>query len=199
MFTLTDQLVNEIEIDGRSYHLNLYFDTVLLFFDLMDDEDFSAPRKIEIAADMFIDFGDDVVPFEKKFKAVQAIIETYIKDDEKEEDSQKASGPRLYDLKQDAKYIYASFLQEYQIDLIDQQGVLRWEKFTALLSGLRDNTRFKEIVGIRAAELPPASKSPEERKRLQKLKKLYALDKDQKTREAELDMMFNTLANQGGN
>lgn len=194
-FTLSDPLIEEIEIGGITYHLNLYFDTVLLFYDLMDDEDFTPARKIEIAAEMFMDFEE--LPFETKFQAVQKIVETFIQGED-EEGGEGESGEKLYDLKQDAGYIYASFLQEYNIDLIDQQGVLRWEKFIALLSGLRDDTRFKEIVGIRAAELPSTKDAPQERKRLQKLQKLYALDKDQKTRDRELNQMFDTLVNQGG-
>jgi hypothetical protein len=195
MFTLTDPLEDEIEIEGKIYPLDLAFDTVLRFFDLMDDETFFDHEKINIAFKMFID-TDDEFDFDIKYKAVKTIVETFIiRDDANESDSGNGgTSKQLYDLKQDAEYIYASFLQEYGIDLIEQQGKLRWEKFLALLGGLRDNTRFKEIVGIRAAELPRGKGMEEERKRLRKLKRIYALKKDQKTKEAELDEMFNMLA-----
>jgi len=193
MFTLTDQLEDEIEIEGKIYPLDLAFDTVLRFFDLMDDETFFDHEKINIAFKMFVD-TDDEFDFNTKYRAVKTIVETFIIRDESNDSDDGGTSKQLYDLKQDAEYIYASFLQEYGIDLIDQQGKLRWEKFLALLSGLRDNTRFKEIVGIRAAELPRGKGMEEERKRLRKLKRIYALKKDQKTKEAELDAMFNMLA-----
>jgi hypothetical protein len=144
---------------------------------------------------MFVN-TDDEFDFSVKYQAVKTIVETFIIRDESNGSDTDDGGTskQLYDLKQDAEYIYASFLQEYGIDLIDMQGKLRWEKFLALLSGLRDNTRFKEIVGIRAAELPRGKGMEKERKRLRKLKRIYALKKDQKTKEAELDEMFNMLA-----
>jgi len=195
MFTLTDRLEDEIEIEGKVYPLDLAFDTVLRFFDLMDDESFFDHEKINIAFKMFID-TDDEFDFSVKYQVVKTIVETFIIRDESNGSDTDDGGTskQLYDLKQDAEYIYASFLQEYGIDLIDMQGKLRWEKFLALLSGLRDNTRFKEIVGIRAAELPRGKGMEEERKRLRKLKRIYALKKDQKTKESELDEMFNMLA-----
>jgi len=193
MFTLTDPLEDEIEIEGKVYPLDLAFDTVLRFFDLMDDETFFDHEKINIAFKMFVD-TDDEFNFNTKYQAVKTIVETFIIRDESNDSDDGGTSKQLYDLKQDAEYIYASFLQEYGIDLIEQQGKLRWEKFLALLGGLRDNTRFKEIVGIRAAELPRGKGMEEERKRLRKLKQIYALKKDQKTKEAELDAMFNMLA-----
>jgi hypothetical protein len=193
MFTLTDRLEDEIEIEGKIYPLDLAFDTVLRFFDLMDDESFFDHEKINIAFKMFVD-TDDEFDFDVKYQAVKTIVETFIIRDESNGSDDGGTSKQLYDLKQDAEYIYASFLQEYGIDLIEQQGKLRWEKFLALLGGLRDNTRFKEIVGIRAAELPRGKGMEEERKRLRKLKQIYALKKDQKTKEAELDAMFNMLA-----
>jgi len=193
MFTLTDPLEDEIEIEGKIYPLDLAFDTVLRFFDLMDDESFFDHEKINIAFKMFVD-TDDEFDFDVKYQAVKTIVETFIIRDESNGSDDGGTSKQLYDLKQDAEYIYASFLQEYGIDLIEQQGKLRWEKFLALLGGLRDNTRFKEIVWIRAAELPRGKGMEEERKRLRKLKQIYALKKDQKTKEAELDAMFNMLA-----
>lgn len=191
MFTLTGCLEEEIELDGEIYPLNLFFDVVLRFFNLMDDDSLFDDEKIEIAFEMFVETEKEF-DFDTKFVAVKTIIETFIL--EKEDEQSNGTSKRLYDLKQDAEYIYASFLQEYGIDLIGQQGILRWEKFKALLSGLRDKTRFKEIVGIRAAELPTGKGSEDERKRLISLKKIYALKRDQRSKEEELNAMFNALA-----
>ncbi|WBL16451.1 Gp15 family bacteriophage protein [Sutcliffiella sp. NC1] len=199
MFTLSDRLEEEIEIEGDYYPINLFFDVVLRFFDLMDDEEFFDSDKIEIAFKMLVGTEKDF-EFETKYKAVQAIVTSLIigvENKQKKSPGESSDKKIYYDLKQDAEYIYASFMQEYGIDLIDQQGSLRWEKFKALLSGMRDTTKFKEIVGIRAAKLPTGKGTEEERKRLKELKEMYALNKDQKSREEELDYMFNKLA--GGN
>ncbi len=47
----------------------------------------------------------------------------------------------------DGDYIYAAFLQQYGIDLIDVDE-LHWHKFLALLNGLK-GTKLDEIMGYR--------------------------------------------------
>lgn len=201
MFTLHEHLEDEIEVGGETYRLNLSFDTVLSFFDLMNDPHFLETDKIEIAFLMFVD-TDSEFDFETKYRAVEAIVNTFILDETEEADEEEPSdgeqpsggGRKYYDLKKDAEFIFASFMQEYGIDLIEQQGKLRWEKFKALLVGLRDKTKFREIIGIRAMELPSGKGMEKERQRIKKLKKIYALEKDQRTTEEELDAMFATLS-----
>ena len=203
MFTLSDRLEDEIEVGGETYRLNLSFDTVLRFFDLMNDDHFLNVDKIEIAFRMFVD-SDDGHDFETKYKAVETIVNRFILDEEEPgetgeeqpDDGEQAPGTsrKYYDLKKDAQFIYASFMQEYGIDLIDMQGKLRWEKFKALLVGLRDKTKFREIIGIRTMELPKGKGMEEERRRIRKLKRIYALEKDQRTTEEELDAMFTKLS-----
>lgn len=189
---LSEPLENEIEIDGEVYSLRLSFDIVLRFFDLMDDDSFFDAEKVAIAFRMFVDTEREF-DLETQNKAVMRIVDTFIIGDNDEPGETK----KTYDFKQDAEYIYASFMQEYGIDLIEQQGRLRWEKFVALLTGLRDETKFKEVIGIRTCDLPKGKEMKEERERLKKLKRLYALEKDQKQKEQELDMMFDSLAKKG--
>ena len=49
----------------------------------------------------------------------------------------------------DAGMIEAAFLQNYQIDLMKEQGKMHWTKFKALFDGLSDNTRLIKIIQIR--------------------------------------------------
>lgn len=199
MFTLSDRLEDEIEVGGETYRLNLSFDNVLSFFDLMDDDYLLDADKIEIAFYMFVETNEDF-DFETKFKTVDVIVNKFILDLEDAgdaEEERRASGEQVsgttrkyYDLKKDAQFIYASFMQEYGIDLIDMQGKLRWEKFKALLVGLRDDTKFREVIGIRAMELPKGKGMEEERRRIRKLKRIYALDQDQQAKENDLSNFF---------
>lgn len=202
MFTLNDRLEDEIEVGGETCRLNLSFDNVLSFFDLMDDDYLLDADKIEIAFYMFVETNEDF-DFETKFKTVDVIVNKFILGSEDAgdagdaEEERRASGEQVsgttrkyYDLKKDAQFIYASFMQEYGIDLIDMQGKLRWEKFKALLVGLRDDTKFREVIGIRAMELPKGKGMEEERRRIRKLKRIYALDQDQQAKENDLSNFF---------
>lgn len=65
-------------------------------------------------------------------------------------------GVEVISFEDDGDYIYAAFLQQYGIDLVDIKE-LHWHKFLALLSGLKD-TKMDEIMGYRAYEKKHHSK-----------------------------------------
>ena len=51
----------------------------------------------------------------------------------------------------DSDLIYSAFLGQYGIDLIDVKE-LHWHKFLALLNGLNDSTKMREVMGYRCYE-----------------------------------------------
>lgn len=192
MFTLTDDLETEIEIEGKTYPLDLSFDVVLRVYDLMQDEYWFDYEKINMAFTMLVKCKDNYA-FDIKYETVRYIMDNMVNDHDESEGNHGAPSKVFHDFAQDADYIYASFMQEYGIDLLEMKGKLRWEKFIALLTGLRDKTKFKEIIGIRSADLPTGKHMADERKRLKELKEIYALKKDRKTKDEELNNMFNML------
>lgn len=80
---------------------------------------------------------------------------------------------KTYDFTWDAEYIYASFRQAYDIDLLKAE--MTWAEFKALFQGLPDDTIIKKIIDIRARELPTGKGTHKERKALIESKKAYAL------------------------
>lgn len=83
-----------------------------------------------------------------------------------------------YDIRYDGDYIYASFLQAYNMDLFDMQGKLHWRKFNALLSGLPEGTKLMEVIKIRKWK-PQKGDSTEYKEEMRKLQKDYALPYDE--------------------
>ena len=79
---------------------------------------------------------------------------------------------RVLDYLIDGEYIYASFMAEYGIDLIDIE-YLHWHKFKALLIGLSDESKLKQIMSMRAYK--KSNKTPE--KIAQENKKAWELPK----------------------
>lgn len=55
----------------------------------------------------------------------------------------------VLDYELDADLIYAAFLGQYGIDLIDIEE-LHWHKFLALLGGINESTRLREVMGYRS-------------------------------------------------
>ena len=79
---------------------------------------------------------------------------------------------RVYDFEYDFEYLYAAFLEQYGIDLIDIK-YLHWWKFRALFKGLHD-CRLTEIMGYRGADI--SDDLPDSRKAfLLDMQELYEL------------------------
>lgn len=57
-------------------------------------------------------------------------------------------GESVIDFEIDGEYIYAAFLQQYGIDLVDIE-YLHWHKFLALFRSLSDNTMLGKIMSYR--------------------------------------------------
>lgn len=57
----------------------------------------------------------------------------------------------VIDYELDADLIYSAFLGQYGIDLVDIE-YLHWHKFLALLAGLNESTKLREVMGYRCYE-----------------------------------------------
>ena len=151
MLSLTEELTQSIAYKGREYPIDLTFDNVLRFYQLLDDADFDEAEKI-IAA--FHIFFDESIPEDPEFLMnVVKLLGEYVSaspygNDAKNSDSNQVP-IRYFSFTQDAPAIYASFMEQYGIDLVEEQGKLHWDKFKALLDGLGPETQFRQIVSIR--------------------------------------------------
>lgn len=197
---LTDDLNEFIEMplesgEVHTFYINVAFDVALRALKLFEDAHLDLVDKVNTLWEMFIENYDDEVnlSINDKEEVIIHIFSEYFQ-------PKQANAPpskKVYDLDQDAEYIYASFLQDYNMDLFDMQGKLHWVKFLALLSGLSDKTKFKQVINIRTQELPkPTNHNKDEIKRLRDLKKEYALDEDKavETADAKMDAVADTLA-----
>ena len=151
MLSLTEELTQSVSYKGHEYPIDLTFDNVLRFYQLLDDADFDEAEKI-IAA--FHIFFDESIPEDPEFLMnVVKLLGEYVSDspygnDVKNSDSNQVP-IRYFSFTQDAPAIYASFMEQYGIDLVEEQGKLHWDKFKALLDGLGPETQFRQIVSIR--------------------------------------------------
>lgn len=190
MLSLAYSIDDDFSINGRVYTAHASFDVVLAIIDLLSDKRIHDYSKLIIAITNF--FGEDTDLLELDPNDLMAVFNNvfshYTKPKEKpkkfddlgneipvipeyDEDEKKS-----YSLKHDAEYIFASFVQAYNMDLVEQQGKLHWFKFQALLNGLPEDTIFKQIVSIRQWKKP--SKNEKEETRMRKLQEIYALPQE---------------------
>lgn len=149
-------LNNEFAYQGKTYVINLSFDTVISFYQLLDDDHFSAEEKIMVAFQIFFDFEPRDADF-----AVAAFeqINDYLRqspygdndDDVSNNDMQgNVTKPvKYYSFTQDAEAIYSSFMEQYGINLLHEKGKMHWDEFKALFAGLNDKTYMSRIIQIR--------------------------------------------------
>lgn len=188
---LVDELVLEIEGKEQTFPLLLSFDRVLKVFELWKDDEVSDIMRPFFALRILTGVSFDFLSFEEALEVVQAIFEEHIQTAEKEDDveydlagnvmkssTSKEPEKRLYNVKHDGAYIFASFMQAYRIDLIEEIGKLHWKKFNALIVGLPEGTKFVEVVKIRSYE-PQKGDSQEYIDNMRKLQKEYRLPDDE--------------------
>ena len=91
-------------------------------------------------------------------------------------------GKRVTSFEQDADLIRAAFRQGYGINLWKDK--LHWFEFRELLHGIPEGTRYMEIIGIRAREMPEPNKyNYKERMALMKAKSAVALKLTEKEQQ----------------
>lgn len=169
---LYERLPDSVTVDGKKYRLDLDFRNVL--------------RMMEILA------RDDLIPAAREYLALKCVMKyppkrpgPILEELRKmlfPAHKNRPDGKKLTDFVQDADMIRAAFRQVYGIDLYRDD--VHWIEFQALLSALPDGSRYSETVGIRAREMPPATKyNQAEREWLAKAKAACALEMSDDERE----------------
>lgn len=187
MLELTQPHDDTVIINGKSYNLNMSFDNILNLHEMLNDTELTDAQQIVLANIML--FGEDLkFDLQTQEEIFNQIYKQKIDDSEDGEPATDLAGnpmpkvggenvpteDRAMSFKQDADFIYASFMQDYGIDLIEQQGIMHWQKFMALLHGLRDDTKLMKIIEIRTMDIPKGTKG-KERENIKKAKERYKL------------------------
>ena len=184
-----------MKIGEEEYPVNVSFDNVLKIIDMLNDKRLASGYKIQLGLQMLFGTKTPLIalPMETKVEIFNQVFNEYVNQTKESEIETDLAGNPLttnykkkekeiyYSFKHDAEYIYASFLQAYGIDLIEQQGKLHWFKFQALLSGLPEDTKFRQVVSIRTWKKP--TKHDTEEKQMMELKKVYKLPDESEVEE----------------
>ncbi|WP_028125650.1 Gp15 family bacteriophage protein [Eremococcus coleocola] len=190
MLDLSRPLDDKLILDDQIYPLNLSFDIVLKVFELLRDKSIPDVIKPFMIINMFtgVDFANKLT-LEEAIEIYQAILDEHILDNASEDVVRDISGniiplpkkesddkqeKRNYSLRYDSDYIYASFLQAYNIDLFEAQGKLHWKKFNALITGLPKDTKLSEVIQIRSWK-PSKGESSEYKRYMRELQREYEL------------------------
>lgn len=178
MNILVDKLPQSVEIGGVEYQINTGFRTSILFEMLVRNK--KIPDQVKISV-MLRQYYPAIPPDEDE--AIRKILWFFNcgkKKKRQDERNKTAKDFRqekaLYSYEADAPLIYAAFLSEYGMDLQDMEE-LHWWKFSALFDALPDDTKIRQVMRIRGMSTSGLPKK--EIKRINELKKLYALEDEE--------------------
>lgn len=194
MGVLTDLQDNQIITNRGKIIVNPAFDIVLETQKLYLEDSLTDYEKAEQALRMLVRnrWNLRLYPPVEKVKLLEEIGKRYIKT--KKRPQIKKNPMPVLDFEEDGNYIYASFMQDYQIDLIDEQGRLPWKKFLYLFNGLSSDTKIKQVMQIRSMEVPQYNgKNAKQIQQINELKSYYALPVRGGGGQSGLDMLFRTL------
>lgn len=175
MLSLTDMPLSAIKFDGEKYQINLAFDNVIKYLELVEDD--SENKELE-ALKLF--FGDQEIPLdpdfiESSFKLInETITKSAYQGSFSKDWSMNIAPQHIYSYEQDADAIYSSFMMQYHIDLLKERGKMHWCVFRALFDGLSEDTPIKRIIELRQKNLTDVS--DEQRGKVMQLQQYYALN-----------------------
>lgn len=192
MNLLTERLPQSIEIDGVDYPVNTDF-RLMIEFEIASNGPGTIEEKgyktLAIVERFFNgNFGDNLD------LSVEAFLWFYRCGEEPkivEDATEPKKTPRpIYSFDVDGALIYAAFLDQYNIDLVNV-NYLHWWAFRSLMTALRDDHEFKKVMGYRSMPITK-DMSPEQKKAYRKLKKIYRLP-DYRTEEEKESDFANSL------
>lgn len=188
MNLLIDLLPNSVTVDDMEYEINSDFRTSMLFELLTQDSSIRDNDKIRMALELYY----PNIP-KNVNEAIKQIIWFYRCGKDVTSPKGKGSGKRtsrIYSFEYDDDYIYAAFMDQYNIDLQDIEN-LHWWKFKAMFLGLKENNKIVEIMGYRSMDLSKI-KDKEQKAHYKKMQKIYEIPINQDERE-KLDAIEKAL------
>lgn len=190
MSFLTDYDKNCVTYRGKKYKLDLAYDTVLNANCIATDPDIAVEDKLWMLTEILIKRRVCLSPMDN-YELIDRIYKEKINFQKRTIQRQQ---PRIVDFMLDGEYIFASFYQDYGIDLLEQQGKLHWKKFIVLFQGLSDKTKIREVMRIRSMAIPPYNgKNQDEVRQILDLKSFYALPVKGGGGQNGLDRLWNAL------
>lgn len=178
---LNDPAVTSFSFEGKEYPINLSFDLVLDAFDIIKADFLTNHEKACLCLDILI--GKNQYSKNDAVGIWNFVFDSFIKVEQKPfieydfygEPMKIREEEDLMDLEIDAEAIYASFIQAYNIDLIERQGKFSWHSFRALLHNLPSESPLKKLMQIRAWK-PHKDDSAEFKQEMSDLQRYYALE-----------------------
>ena len=173
---LYEPFPDSIYANGIEYPIITDFREWFRFADMVEDDEISKRDKLYLMMTWLLKPPERITD-----ELIYAILDFYRarelerelpeSSDDEDNDTPPPSVPVL-NWKIDAPFIIGDFLRYYGIDLLTAE--MHWWRFRILFSALPDDSQMMKRIGYRSVDIGQI-KSESERKRIMKMKQLYAL------------------------
>lgn len=178
MSILTEKLPDQLTINGKQYVIPTDFRVWIKFSQLA----FSAQGDMTALAEILTLIFDEL-PNDLK-ATIEALLDFYGFQKGSMSTTVPKTTKKVFDYDADAGYIYAAFLQQYNIDLTAVN--MHWWTFKTLFDSISEETHFGKILQYRCIDVSQI-KDKEMKKFYLKMKKAYALPDNRTDEEKERD------------
>lgn len=159
---LFDPLPEAVEIDGQAVLINSDFRDCLRIILAFEDPDLTAvEQRAILLSNLYPERVENV-------ELALSLGLRFLDGGEDPHEGDAGPGIKLYSFQQDARYIFAAFLQTHGIDL-ERIEYLHWWKFLALFMDLGSDTTFCNLISLRK-RIKTGKASKEERRMYQEMK-----------------------------
>ena len=170
-------LVDELPQTICGVRFNAGYKNIVRFFEIQESDKSDEVKTAEIVKELF----PQAVP---NSPFIWDEVRRFITMGEEPEES---CGEQVFDFRQDAGRIYASFKQAYGIDLVLEN--VHWWVFLELFKALPDDTVMKKVIEIRTRK-PEAGWDAKQRLELVRLQERFALKGKQGIGGSVLGQLF---------
>lgn len=166
-----------LKIGEKEYLIKTDFKTWIKFDLLIQDKEIDNVYVLYQLVKKLIFIDEPKEDIQEIFEALFSFYSMY---KENKEYKGKQIKEQLYDFCKDWNFIFAAFMQLYQINLYEID--LHWFEFKALFDNLK-GTRFNEIIDVRSTDINDVDDS--RKKEFSYLKEYYSLSENKTKRRAK--------------
>lgn len=173
-----------VTIDGVKYPINTDFRVALKCFDIINDENISDTERTY--AVVYKLFG--LIPKDEDMHIFVEKVEKYLGCGETQE--QHKERKKDMDFEQDFKYLVASFMSDYHINLVESD--MHWYQFINLIQGFTENSVMNRVRDLRNYDLSEV-KDQKQRNKIIKAQESVTLKTELTQEEQEAIDEFESL------
>lgn len=168
-------------IDGKEIKINTDYRTAIACLKAIEDDEIDDVTRALVVISLLFGEETEIINYEEALKKA-----TYFLCCGKKQTGNNEQ--KLMDYEADSDYIYASFRNEYHIDLNKIENMHWWE-YNSLITGLSEQSILAKIIGIREMNVADYKDAKTKAKIMKAKEKVKLPQKEMKFNKDEMELL----------